>query len=204
MDKITKEQVKNFPLDNERARISLIDGKYYVVVREHYFDKTLKASRTKTQYLGRIVDLVYYSMEEYHQKFKRNGQLRTPVIPTSSADGAASSTDVITLPKKRIRPTKRRVKNSIVDLAKVKNFPDNPYLKIVKKGEHIYVIESEHYIKNGKRCENRRYVGKIVKNRFYTMEEYKQTFKRDGSLKDPKVKAKVKAKTTTSTSQVKE
>ena len=26
MDKITKEQVKNFPLDNERARISLIDG----------------------------------------------------------------------------------------------------------------------------------------------------------------------------------
>lgn len=47
MDKITKEQVKNFPLDNERARISLIDGKYYVVVREHYFDKTLKASRTK-------------------------------------------------------------------------------------------------------------------------------------------------------------
>ena len=34
MDKITKEQVKNFPLDNERARISLIDGKYYVVVRE--------------------------------------------------------------------------------------------------------------------------------------------------------------------------
>ncbi len=97
MDQITKEQVKNFPLDNERARISLIDGKYYVVVREHYFDKTLKASRTKTQYLGRIVDLVYYSMEEYHQKFKRNGQLRTPVIPTSSADGAASSTDVITV-----------------------------------------------------------------------------------------------------------
>ena len=38
MDKITKEQVKNFPLDNERARISLIDGKYLQTWQlEHFF-----------------------------------------------------------------------------------------------------------------------------------------------------------------------
>ena len=34
MDQITKEQVKNFPLNNERARISLIDGEYYELL-EH-------------------------------------------------------------------------------------------------------------------------------------------------------------------------
>ena len=68
MDQITKEQVKNFPLDNERARISLIDGKYYVVVREHYFDKTLKASRTKTQYLGRENRTKYNRLKQKYLK----------------------------------------------------------------------------------------------------------------------------------------
>ena len=45
---------------------------------------------------------------------------------------------------------------------------------------------------------------KLLKIAFILWKNTSKTFKRDGSLKDPKVKAKVKAKTTTSTSQVKE
>jgi len=74
-----KEDVKNFP-DNPKAHIVLRkDGTLYVVVREYVYDKEKKRGRDgKTTYLGRIVDNVFYTMGEYHDKFMRGGAERVP------------------------------------------------------------------------------------------------------------------------------
>ena len=50
-----------------------------MVVREYVYDKELKrGSDGKTIYLGRIVDNVFYTMGEYHDKFARGGKERVP------------------------------------------------------------------------------------------------------------------------------
>ena len=56
-----------------------------MVVREYVYDKELKrGSDGKTIYLGRIVDNVFYTMGEYHDKFARGGKERVPTRANSN------------------------------------------------------------------------------------------------------------------------
>lgn len=66
----------------------------------------------------------------------------------------------------------------------INDFPkDNPRLKIVKHKNLLYVVERFYRWSPEKQrgVEDRTYVGKIHDSRFYTMEEYKRLFKRDGT-----------------------
>ncbi len=64
------------------------------------------------------------------------------------------------------------------------DFPaGNPRLKIVSHKGHLYVIERHYRWDSEKKrgVDDRTYIGKIHEGRYYTMEEYKRLFKRDGS-----------------------
>lgn len=68
--------IKNFPLDNDKAKIVCERGKLYVCERRHYWNSETKKKSEERLYIGRIVDGVYYTIEEYKRKFKRDGSLR--------------------------------------------------------------------------------------------------------------------------------
>ena len=71
-------QVKNYP-DDPKAHIYINGRAVYVVKREYVYDKKLGRGRdSEFIYLGRIVDNVFYTMAEFHAKFKRNGKPRVP------------------------------------------------------------------------------------------------------------------------------
>ena len=69
--------IKNFPLDNPKAGIVCERGNLYVCERQHFWNPETKKKSESRLYIGRIVDGVYYSMEQYRRKFKRDGSLRT-------------------------------------------------------------------------------------------------------------------------------
>ena len=158
--------IKNFPT-NPRARIQKIRGTDYVVIREGY-KNSAGLQRTKTQYLGRIVDGVFYTMQEYKEHFSRTGQARKELTE-----------------KQHARIFHRRKKASYA-YSNVKNMPQGDDITVLRNksktgGEHLYVIQTTVVEENGKRSRVRRYLGKIVGNNYYTMEEYRLHFRRDGS-----------------------
>lgn len=82
--KVTKpdpKTIKNFPLDNDKAKIVIERGKLYVCERHHYWDSETQKKSEERLYIGRIVDGVYYTMAEYKMKFKRDGSLRVMERP---------------------------------------------------------------------------------------------------------------------------
>lgn len=87
---------------------------------------------------------------------------------------------------------------SIPSPADVLDFPiDNPRLKIVNHKGHLYVIE-RHYRwdplkKRG--VDDRTYVGKVHEGRYYSMEEYKRLFKRDGTPRAIRKTSPIKRRT---------
>ena len=74
--KLDPKSIKNFPLDNPKAKIVCQRGVYYVCERHYYWDSTKKAGREDRVYIGRIVDDVFYTTEQYKAKFKRDGSPR--------------------------------------------------------------------------------------------------------------------------------
>ena len=74
--KIDPARIKNFPLDNPKAKIVCQRGVYYVCERHYYWDSTKKAGREDRVYIGRIVDDTFYTTEQYKAKFKRDGSPR--------------------------------------------------------------------------------------------------------------------------------
>lgn len=175
MSDLSLEQIKNYPYDNPKARLYLCKraGRkeiLYVVESDYLFDPKSKRTKTYTRYLGRVVDGVYYTQEEYRKTFTKRGTLR--LIPEDAS-----------LPKSRIRPTRHRTEKNKIDRDKVKNLPQNPFLQFVQKGEHLYVFTREYYIQDGKRKEKRTYIGQIKDSRFYTMEQYKKKFNKNQRVK---------------------
>lgn len=69
-------EIANFPHGNPKAKIVQERGRLYVCDREYYWDSEAKRGRERRLYIGRIVDGVYYTMEEYRRTFKRDGSLR--------------------------------------------------------------------------------------------------------------------------------
>lgn len=77
--KITKpapKTIKNFPLNNSKACIVCERGNLCVCERQHFWNPETKKKSESRLHIGRIVDGVYYSMEQYRRKFKRDGSLR--------------------------------------------------------------------------------------------------------------------------------
>ena len=168
MSNPTPDTIEGFPSDNPRARLYLCRRKgrsdiLYVVESSYVYERKLKKTRTYTRYLGRVVNGVYYTLEEYKKTFTRNGKIRA--VPKDA-----------TLPKSRARPTVHRKEKSLIDRALIKGLPDDLFLQFMQRGSHLYVIKREYYIQDGRRREKRTYIGQVKNNRFYTMEEYRQKF----------------------------
>ncbi|MCR5537163.1 MAG: hypothetical protein K6F05_07110 [Succinivibrio sp.] len=171
MTDLNPAQIKNFPLDNPKARLYLCRRKdraevLYVVESNYVYDAKTRKTRTYTRYLGRVVKGTYYTQAQYRAAFTKNGKIRA--LP-----------DDAQLPKTRLRPTKHRTEKSLIDREKVKGLPQDPFLQFMQRGEHLYVFRRAYYILEGRRKEQRLYVGQIKNFRFYTMEEYRQKFNKN-------------------------
>ena len=70
------EDVKNFPL-GDKVVIVQNGGKLRVVRRRYYYDKVAKRGKERREYIGYVVDGVYYTTEEYKDQFKSNGKKRS-------------------------------------------------------------------------------------------------------------------------------
>ena len=69
-----RQNIKNFPEDGS---LQIRNGKIYVRKRSHYWDSEAKMGKDgKSVLLGLVVDLAYYSLEEYRRLFNSRGQRR--------------------------------------------------------------------------------------------------------------------------------
>ena len=79
-------KIKNFP---EGGTIQRSGNGLIVIRRKTVYDPSIKRGKdAKREYLGRVVDGVFYSREEYAQKFQKGGvPRRVPLIaPVESLD----------------------------------------------------------------------------------------------------------------------
>lgn len=167
--------IKDFPYDNPNAKI-VKRGKtphLTVVERHQSFDVNGKYRDSQLS-IGKIVDNRFYSMEEYQQLFKRNGEARG--IPAQRA--------VRTYVRKHAYDAAKYAKPFNPDYPKpedIANYPfDIPKAKVIKVNTTFYVAITNNYFDNGKRKCERKLLGRIVDNRFYTIEEYRVKFNRKG------------------------
>ena len=178
MSSLTPAVIKNFPVDNPKARIfeskknGLVTA-VYVVERYNLLDRRSGKYRRVTVTIGRIVDNTYYTMEDYHSLFKRNGSARTAL------------SEEVKRPVARLRPTVRtRGKSKSINRSCIKNLPEGNNITLARSKDRLYVIKREYYVdENGKRKDNKHYLGQVVNNRFYTTQEYKEKFSKGVRMK---------------------
>ncbi len=182
MPELTPEQVKGFP-DNPRAKIITKGGMLYVV-EYTYFRNAEGKPRNNRVTLGKIVDGTYYSMEDYRAKFKRDGTLRSETPEPKRQNRVYVRRKPVSEIVRKVKPQPEGYPKA----SEVKNFPDNPRARIIRIAQVFYVCESTYYRQDGKPHEKRTYLGRIVDNVFYTTEEYKEKFDRQGNLRERKLK----------------
>ena len=69
--------VVGFPLSEKKAKIIRDPyGNFRVVVRRYYWDSVDQRGKEKREYLGYVVDNVYYVTEDYRRHFHRDGTKR--------------------------------------------------------------------------------------------------------------------------------
>jgi hypothetical protein len=178
MSSISPASVKNFPVDNPKARIfeskknGLVTA-VYVVERYNLLDRRSGKYRRVSVTIGRIVDNCYYTMEDYHSLFKRDGSVRTAL------------SEKVKRPVARLRPTVRtKGKSMSIDRSVIKNLPEGNNITLCRSKDRLYVIKREYYVdENGKRKDNKHYLGQVVNNRFYTTQEYKEKFSKGVRMK---------------------
>lgn len=87
----------NGSVDKQQTIVGLPEGSYlqqtnghtYVMYREFFYDTETKKSSEKRQYLGQVVDGVFYSQEEYRRNFARGMIRRKAPLEPQLADIAA-------------------------------------------------------------------------------------------------------------------
>ena len=92
--------VVGFPLSEKKAKI-IRDayGNFRVVVRRYYWDSAAQRGKEKREYLGYVVDNVYYATEDYRRHFHRDGTERcAPKKPLSSKGKGKNMTADLTDP----------------------------------------------------------------------------------------------------------
>ena len=153
-----RSQIKNFP--NQKGLTSYKkQGKIYIVKESKIRDLKSEKLVTKRTIVGRIIDSTYYSMDEFHAKFKRDLSLREPdnALPT----------------RKKAHTLEKSLKRHNLELKDIKNMPKMDNLSVFKQDGFLYVLIRKSYIQDGKRKEQRTYLGKIIDSKFYTMEQCK-------------------------------
>ncbi len=180
--------IEGFPTEEPNARLTLQkrqDGseRVYVTVEINTKDSAGKRIH-RVKFLGRVVDGKYYSMEDYHRLFKRDGTLK-------STEGAVKKRKYeMKKPWSERKPRKAvPYPEGVPRPEEIEGFPlDNPRARIMrnkqktKNGEvtRFYVVERTYFRDNGKSRYLLKTLGRVVGKRFYSNEEYIEHFKRSG------------------------
>lgn len=168
------QDIKNFPSDNPKARVMRIGNNLYVAVLEKKVSqagKVVRANRT----LGKVVDNVFYTMDEYHALFKRDG---TPRVAVKDVE---KRTYIRKTPVDERKPIKPRRRADLPDPSTIENYPhDVEKSRIIMEAGKLKVVVTSYYRLNGSGRHVYTYLGRIVDGRFYTNEEYAATFDKFG------------------------
>lgn len=173
------EDVLNFPLDNPNARITRKSQHLYVTESYVRARNENGAKLCSIKIIGKIVKNHYYSMDEYHRLFKRNGEPKEPVFTK------ANRTYVRRKPVSEIVRKSPKYSTSIPDASTIKNYPHEVEgARIVKIGKVFYVVTTTYFRADGKNRHLYSYLGRVVDGEFFTTEQYKKLFKRNGERRD--------------------
>lgn len=188
--------IKNYPHHKEHIGLHRVGKNIYVeewtyVVKNiNGKDKTI----TKSVVIGKVVDMVFYTMEEYHKHFMRNGK---PREVNANKGKVRKYVRHKPLSENKKRPTPKYAED-IPDKSEVEGFPyalegarikkSVSYKKdengnIIKTNRILYVVTTKYFRTDGQNRHIDTIHGRIVDNKFYTVSEYKKLFARDGSLK---------------------
>ncbi len=163
--------IAGFPFDNPDARITRKNGNIlYVVVRKNLIIDGKKIRREII--LGRIIDGTYYPMDEYHRLFHRTGRKINDIeTPQPVKPG-----------KKNPSRGKRRDGTLMPQPQDIENFPfEIEGARPLVVSGNLYVVTSRFYkTADGKRKEERHYLGRVIEGRYYSRDEYRATFDRYG------------------------
>lgn len=174
-DIIDTSKIRNFPKDNLNARLTR-KGKHLYVTESYV--RALNENGAKLcsyKILGKVVDNCYYSMEEYRQKFKRNGEPRVPEPKTPNRSYVRIK------PFSEVKRKAPKYAEGLPDTAAVKNFPHEVEgARIVRVKKILYVVTTRYYRENGTGRHQYTYLGRVVDGEFFTTEQYRRLFKRNG------------------------
>lgn len=174
-DIIDTSKIRNFPKDNLNARLTK-KGKHLYVTESYV--RALNENGAKLcsyKILGKVVDNCYYSMEEYRQKFKRNGEPKVPEPKTPNR------CYVRIKPFSEVKRKAPKYAEGLPDTAAVKNFPHEVEgARIIRVKKILYVVTTRYYRENGTSRHQYTYLGRVVDGEFFTTEQYRRLFKRNG------------------------
>lgn len=178
-DKLDRNEVKNYPskLPNTYIQARPRNDKLHYYVMQY---KTVQGedgkNRMKPVIIGKVVEMQYYSMEEYKRLFKRDGT-RRPDETTQRAERKRTYTR-----RTPLRELNTRRQQGLPDINSIKNFPiDNPRARIVRVQDVLYVVASTYLTIDGRHKEQRQYLGRIIDGAFVSSEEYRTKYGRKGS-----------------------
>jgi len=182
MEKPRPEDIKNFP-QNPRARIKVNGGHVYVVEYTYFRNEKGKPSRNQVT-LGMVKDGVYYPADEWRRLFTRNGALRDeerkPAKPNRKYVRKKPAGDIVR--KKRPSPP------DYPKPEEVENWPQVPRARVKRIGNVYYVVVSTYWREDGKQRSKQMILGRVVNSRFYTQDEYRLAFGRDGKPRQRKLR----------------
>ncbi len=177
------EEIKNCPEDTDHVYVEVKQGKIYLVKKTRIGTYPSGRAIYSSHNLGHVIDGVFYTMEEYLKTHKRTGELRVPDEPKTP-----NRKYVRKKPESERKPRKPpKYADNLPDKNAVENFPHHiPKARIINNQSRtgFYVVVTEYYRADGKSHHLHHYLGRVVDNRFYTMDEYRATFKRDGTRRD--------------------
>ena len=176
--KLNSRDVVNYPseLPNTFITARPRDEKIHFYVMQHRMEDQPDGSRKqRSRILGKIVDMHYYSMEDYKRLFKKDGS-RRPDETTERAERKRSYTR-----RTPINQLKVRRQEGLPDVTTIEGFPhDNPRARLLRIKDVIYVVASTYTTLDGKHKEQRQYLGRVMDGVFVSSEEYRARYGRSG------------------------
>ena len=193
--------IRNFPHHKEHIGLHRI-GKNIYVEEWSTAVKTVNGKEktvTRAVTIGKVVDCVFYTMEEYRQHFMRNGKPREVKANKGKVRNYVRHKP---LSENKKRPSPKYAED-LPDKSEIDGFPYDiegarikksvSYKKdengnVIKTNRILYVVTTEYFRADGKNRHIDTIHGRIVDNKFYTVSEYKKLFTRNGTLRAGKQK----------------
>jgi hypothetical protein len=168
------QDIKNFPSNTPKARIMRIGNNLYVAVLENKVSQSGKVVRSNRT-LGKVVNNTFYTMDEYHSLFKRDGS------PRIAIKDKKKRTYIRKTPVEELTPIKPRRSTDLPNPSSIENYPHEvEKARIIREAGKLKVVVTKYYRLKGTGRHVYTYLGRIVEGRFYTNEEYKTTFDKFG------------------------